>query len=44
MPNVYVEPRPKGRLEGSPIADYVLEFADGQTLGELFKTQTEAAV
>jgi hypothetical protein len=43
MPNVYVEPRPKGRLEGSPIADYVLEFAGGETLGQPFKTQAEAA-
>ena len=27
MPNVYVEPRPKGRPEGTAITDYVLEFA-----------------
>lgn len=26
MPNVYVEPRPKGRPEGAPITDYVLEL------------------
>ncbi len=25
MPNVFVEPRPKGRPEGSPIDDYVVE-------------------
>jgi hypothetical protein len=25
MANVYVEPRPKGRSEGSPIDDYVVE-------------------
>jgi len=25
MPNVYVEARPKGRPEGSPIDDYVVE-------------------
>jgi hypothetical protein len=25
MANVYVEPRPKGRPEGSPIEDYVVE-------------------
>jgi hypothetical protein len=24
----YVEPRPKGRPEGSAVEDYVLEFAD----------------
>ena len=23
MPNVYIEPRPKGRPEGDPIDDYV---------------------
>lgn len=43
MPNVYVEPRPKGRPEGTPITDYVLEFAGGQTLGGTFSTQAEAA-
>ncbi len=25
MPNVYVEARPKGRYEGSPITEYVVE-------------------
>ena len=25
MPNVYIEPRPKGRTEGSPIEDDVVE-------------------
>ena len=25
MPNVYIEARPKGRPEGSPITDYVVE-------------------
>jgi hypothetical protein len=25
MPNVYIEPRPKGRQEGTPIEDYVVE-------------------
>jgi hypothetical protein len=43
MPNVYVEPRPKGRPEGTAITDYVLEFAGGQTLGGPFRTQAEAA-
>jgi len=43
LPNVYVEPRPKGRPEGTPIADYVLEFAGGQQLGGSFRTQAEAA-
>lgn len=43
MPNVYVEPRPKGRPEGTAITDYVLEFADGKTLGRAFATQAAAA-
>ena len=43
MPNVYVEPRPKGRPEGAPIEDYVLEFAGGQHVGGPFRTQEEAA-
>ncbi len=25
MANVYIEPRPKGRREGDPIDDYVVE-------------------
>ena len=25
MPNVYIEPRPKGQPEGSPTDDYVVE-------------------
>lgn len=29
MPNVYVEPEPKGRPEGSAITHYVLEYAHG---------------
>lgn len=29
MANVYVEPEPKGRPEGSPITHYVLEYAHG---------------
>lgn len=29
MPNVFVEPEPKGRPEGSPITHYVLEHAHG---------------
>ena len=43
MPNVFVEPRPKGRPEGSPIEDYVLELAGGEQLGPPFRTQTQAA-
>jgi hypothetical protein len=38
MPNVYVEPRPKGRPDGTPIVDYVLETdgsrpVDGKSYG-----------
>ena len=42
MANVFVEPRPKGRPEGSPITDYVVEDHADHVLGT-FKTQ-EAAI
>lgn len=29
MPNVYVEPQPKGRPEGSAITHYILEYSHG---------------
>jgi len=41
MPNLYIEPRPKGRPEGDPIDDYVVEDHAGHSLGG-FKTQREA--
>lgn len=41
MAKVYVEPRPKGRLEGSPVDDYVVEDHAYHALGT-FKTQREA--
>jgi hypothetical protein len=41
MANVYVEARPKGRQEGSPIDDYVVEDHADHPLGT-FKTQHEA--
>ena len=41
MANVYVEARPKGRPEGSPIEDYVVEDDGNHVLGS-FKTQREA--
>jgi hypothetical protein len=41
MPNVYVEPRPKGRKGGDPIDDYVVEDHADHVLGT-FKTQREA--
>ena len=41
MPNVYVEARPKGRPEGSPIDDYVVEDHADSVLAT-FRTQHEA--
>jgi hypothetical protein len=41
MPNVYVEPRPKGRPEGDPIDDYVVEDHTDKVFGA-FGTQHEA--
>jgi hypothetical protein len=40
MANVYVEARPKGRLEGSPIHDYVVEDHADHVLGT-FATQKQ---
>ena len=43
MPNVYVEPEPKGRPEGTAITHYVLELANGARLNrDEYKTQAEA--
>ena len=41
MANVYVEARPKGRPEESPITDYVVEDHADSVLGT-FATQGEA--
>jgi hypothetical protein len=41
MANVYVEPRPKGRADGSPIGDYVVEDHADHVLGTL-KNQHKA--
>jgi hypothetical protein len=41
MANVFVEARPKGRPEGSPIEDYVAEDHTDNVLAT-FKTQREA--
>ena len=41
MANVYIEARPKGRPEGSPIGDYVVEDRSDHVLAT-FKTQREA--
>ena len=43
MANVYVEPRPKGKPEGTAIEEYVLEFPHGESVtGKSYKTQAEA--
>jgi hypothetical protein len=44
MPNVYVEPRPKGRPEGSPIDDYVLEHAHGALVTNVAYSTQKAAI
>jgi hypothetical protein len=41
MTNVYIEARPKGRSEGAPIEDYVVEDHADHVL-RTFKTQREA--
>lgn len=41
MANVYIEARPKGRPEGSPITDYVVEDHADHVLAT-FRTQHEA--
>jgi hypothetical protein len=41
MANTFVEPRPKGRKEGEPIEDYVVETASNSVL-HTAKTQEEA--
>ena len=40
MSNVFVEPRPKGRLDGSPITDFVVEDHADHVLAT-FKTQEQ---
>jgi hypothetical protein len=41
MTNVFIEPRPKGRPEGSAIDDYVIEDHADHVLA-MFKTQAGA--
>jgi hypothetical protein len=41
MANVYVEARPKGRADGTPVEDYVVEDHADHALGT-FRTQREA--
>ncbi|HBU5820764.1 TPA: hypothetical protein MIH26_27165 [Klebsiella pneumoniae] len=43
MPNVYVEPQPTGRPEGSTITHYTVEYAGGQSIdGKIHSTQESA--
>ena len=42
MANVYVEPEPKGRPEGTAISHYVLEYAHGARVTDT-NYQTQAA-
>jgi len=43
MANVYVEPEPKGRPEGTSITHYVLEYAHGARVTYTnYPTQSEA--
>ncbi len=43
MANVYVEPEPKGRPEGSAITHYVLEYDHGARVTNTnYKTQDDA--
>jgi hypothetical protein len=41
MPNVFIEPRPKGRPEGTPIEDYAVEDRADSVL-HTAKTQEQA--
>jgi hypothetical protein len=43
MANVYVEPRPKGRMEGSHIDDYVVEDHADHVLAT-FKTNMRRSI
>jgi hypothetical protein len=43
VPNVYVEPEPKGRPEGSAITHYVLEYAhEARVTNHDYLTQEQA--
>lgn len=44
MSNVYVEPYPKGRPEGSAITHYVLEYAHGARVTETNYPTQQAAI
>lgn len=43
MSNVYVEPQPTGRPEGSAITHYTVEYAGGRSIdGKIHSTQASA--
>jgi len=43
MANVFVEPEPRGRADGTPVSHYVLEYAHGERLTSTnYRTQQEA--
>ena len=44
MANVYVEPEPKGRPEGTPITHYVLEYAHGARVTNINYQRQEQAI
>lgn len=44
MPNVYVEPIPKGRPEGSAIQGYVLEYAHNERVTDTTYSTQDAAI
>jgi hypothetical protein len=44
MANVFVEPEPRGRPEGSPITHYVVEYAHGARLTNVNYSTQAAAV
>jgi hypothetical protein len=44
MPNVYVEPKPKGRKEDEPVSHYVLEFSHSARVTDTDYSIQSAAV
>ena len=45
MPNVYIEPEPRGRPEGTAITHYVLEYAHGERVTNTnYQTQAVAII
>ena len=45
MANVYVEPEPRGRPEGTAISHYVLEYAHGlRVTNQNYQTQAAAVL